>query len=425
MRNLIILSLLLSLSFSGNTQGVFEKYFTSSSLRLDYILAGNADTAVAYLHALKKEPFWGGSRTNLLDTFQYGQYFLKVYDKASGKLIYTRGFSDLFHEWQTTSEARKMKKAFSETVLMPYPKNDIRLDIYKRKRNEKFARFFSLSVDPNDLQINRDTVADYPTEKIGGNNDPSRAVDLVFIPEGYTQQEMDKFREDAKRFAAYLMSWAPFRDYKDKFNFWIVKAPSIDEGTDMPERNSWKRTLVNSSFNTFGTARYLTTQDVFKLRDVASNVPYDEICILVNTSRYGGGGIYNFYNLCTADNKSSEFVFCHEFGHAFASLADEYVEEDLQTALMYNLKVEPSDPNITTLVNFGRKWKSMVAAGTPIPTPATNKDDQTIGAFEGAGYLKKGIYRPAMDCSMRSVRNDYFCAVCRDAITKMILFYAQ
>ena len=284
---------------------------------------------------------------------------------------------------------------------------------------------FTLTVHPNDVQITRDTVANYPTEKIMGTHDPANAVDLVFVPEGYTQAEMGKFREDAKRFAGYLMSWAPFRDYKDKFNFWIVEAPSLDEGTDMPELGIWKRTLVNSGFNTFGTPRYLTTSDVFTLRDVAGNAPYDQICILVNTDRYGGGGIYNFYNLCTSDNKSSAFVFCHEFGHAFASLADEYVEEDLQTASMYNLKVEPSDPNITTLVNFGKKWKSMVSVGTPIPTPATNKDDRTIGAYEGAGYMKKGIYRPQMDCSMRSVRNDYFCAVCRDAITKMILFDAQ
>lgn len=425
MKSVICLVGIWVLSLSSYAQDTYNQYFTNASLRLDYILAGNADTANAYLYALKREPFWGGSKSNLLDTFRYGHYFLKVYDQASGKLIYSRGYSDLFREWQTTAEAKKLKRAFSETVLMPFPKNSIKLEIYKRNRNEKFNRIFALSVNPDDRQINRDTVENYPTERILGNADPAHAVDLVFVPEGYTADQMEKFTQDAKRFAGYLLSWAPFRDYKDKFNVWIVKAPSTDAGTDIPGENLWNRTLVNTNFFTFGTDRYLTTQDVFKLRDVAAHAPYDQICILVNTSKYGGGGIYNFYDLCTADNPSSEFVFCHEFGHAFASLADEYVEEGLETASMYNLKVEPSDPNITTLVNFSKKWKSMVAKGTPIPTPSTNKDDTTIGAFEGAGYLKKGIYRPTMDCSMRSVRNDYFCPVCRDAITKMILFYAK
>ncbi len=420
MRNLALVCLLVLSAAEITAQPVFDKYFIPSSLRFDYILAGNADTTLIYYHELRKEPFWGGSRTQLIDSFNYGDYMLNVRDVASGKLIYSHGYSNLFREWQATSEAKKLKKAFTETVTMPFPKYPVTLEILKRKRNQSLYSLFKYKIDPKDVQINRDTIPGYSTEKIIDSGDAANKVDIVFIPEGYTAADMNKFRTDAKRFATYLISWAPYKDYADKFNFWIVNAPSLDRGTDLPGQHIWNRTAVNSNFYTFGTDRYLTTQDVYSVRNIAACVPYDQICILVNTEKYGGGGVYNFYNLCTADNSSSEFVFCHEFGHSFAGLADEYVEPGLQTASMYSLKAEPWEPNITTLVHFDKKWKKMLSKETPVPTPIAKAKDFSLGVFEGAGYLEKGIFRPAMDCSMRSIKNNFFCAVCQEAIRKKI-----
>ena len=68
----------------------FDKYFHNKTLRLDYA----------------QEPYWGGSKTNLIDTMFYGNYYLNVYDIASDKLIYSRGYCTLFGEWQTTDEAQ-------------------------------------------------------------------------------------------------------------------------------------------------------------------------------------------------------------------------------------------------------------------------------------------------------------------------------
>jgi IgA Peptidase M64/Peptidase M64 N-terminus len=425
MRILISSILFLILSAVITAQPSFDAYFTPASLRFDYILAGNSDTSLIYYHQLKKEPFWGGSRTQLIDSFNFGDFMLKVTDVATGTLIYSHGFSDLFREWQATSQAKILKKAFTESVIMPFPRKSVQIEIYKRKRDQSLYSLFKFKVNPSDIEINRDTLAGYSTEKIIDSGDPAQKVDVVFIPEGYTAADMEKFRRDAKRFAGYLMSWSPFKENANKFNFWIVNAPSLDKGTDIPGRNIWKRTAVNSNFYTFGTDRYLTTTDIYAVRDIAAHVPYDQICILVNTEKYGGGGIYNFYNLCTTDNSNSEFVFCHEFGHAFGGLADEYVEPGLQTASMYNLKAEPWEPNITTLVHFDRKWKGMLPKETVVPTPISNSNENTLGVFEGAGYLEKGIYRPAMDCSMRSVRNNFFCPVCQEAIRKMILSYTR
>jgi hypothetical protein len=67
----------------------------------------------------------------------------------------------------------------------------------------------------------------------------------------------------------------------------------------------------------------------------------------------------------------------------------------------------------------------MIKPGTPVPTPATNILSKTTGVYEGGGYVAKGVYRPAMDCRMKSNRPDDFCEVCQKSIEKMIFFVTQ
>lgn len=115
----------------------------------------------------------------------------------------------------------------------------------------------------------------------------------------------------------------PFKSKKSKFNVSAVLTPSLESGTDIPGENIYKNTL-NSTFYTFDVSRYLTTGDMRPILDAAANVPYDQICVLVNSERYGGGGFYNFVSVCTADNELTKEVFIHEFGHGFAGLGDKY-----------------------------------------------------------------------------------------------------
>jgi hypothetical protein len=236
---------------------------------------------------------------------------------------------------------------------------------------------------------------------------------------------MDSFKEDCERFAGYLFNSSPFRENKNKFNIWGIEAPSAESGTDIPKEDIWKKTLVNSTFYTFDLERYLMTYDNKTLRNIASNAPYDQIYILVNSDKYGGGSIYNHYSMSVTKNKYFEFIVTHEFGHGFASLADEYYTSDVAYQNFYPLDVEPTDPNLTTLVDFDSKWKDLVEDGTPIQTPDTDEYKNKVGVFEGGGYMEKGIYRPAHDCSMKSIKVDNFCPVCKRAIKQMIDFYTE
>jgi hypothetical protein len=167
------------------------------------------------------------------------------------------------------------------------------------------------------------------------------------------------------------------------------------------------------------------TSDFKKVRDVASNVPYDQIIILVNHPRYGGGGIYNFYAISTVDNINSGFVFTHEFGHSFAGLGDEYSGAGSAVEDFYSTDKEPWEPNITTLVNFDKKWKGMLLPETPVPTPDTDNWKGKVGVFEGAGYMEKGVYRPYIDCSMNVIKFNNFCPVCKRSIERMIEYYSH
>jgi hypothetical protein len=406
-------------------QIMFDDYFEDKTLRLDYFHSGNSESDFYSFDELIEEPFWGGSKVNLIDKFNYGKYKIEVYDEASNTLIYSRGYSTLFNEWQTTEEAKQTMKTFSETVVFPFPKYPVIVKFYAANRKNEWIKKFEYPVDPENYFIKKERTYKFETFDVIVSGEPSLKIDIAFIPDGYTAEEMELFRKDSEKFARYLFNSTPFKENKDKFNIRGVLAPSKESGSDIPAENIWKNTILNSTFYTFGTERYLMTSDNKTLRHVASNVPYDQIYIIVNSDKYGGGAIYNHYSLCVNRNPVEEFVFVHEFGHGFASLADEYWTSDVAYQDFYPLDVEPTDPNLTTLVNFDSKWKDLVEDGTPIPTPDTDEYKNKVGAFEGGGYMEKGIYRPSADCTMKSAKVDNFCPVCKRAIQEMIEFYSE
>ncbi len=411
------------LMYSSDSQVVFEQYFESASMRFDYIITGNSREQHIQFEQLKKEPFWGGPRQVLIEPFDLGDYQFQVFDYETNELLYSRGFSDLFFEWQDTEEARYIDRSYYGSIVFPFPKNKIHLHILRRKRSKEWTLLHQTSIDPKHYFIQEETPPPYPVKTIQESGNPAEKIDLVILPEGYTKREMRKFKRDVKRFTHYFFQHEPFSSYRDAFNIHAVMAPSAESGTDIPGDSIWKNTLLNTHFYTFDSERYLTTRDVKTMRDVAAAAPYDQIYILVNTDKYGGGGIYNFYNLCSSDHPNSEKVFVHEFGHAFACLSDEYAYDATPADSLYSMNEELWQVNISNLVDFDSKWKDLVKESTPIPTPDTPEYQNEVGAFEGGGYTLKGIYRPTYDCRMRSNAVNDFCPVCERHLIEMIQFY--
>jgi hypothetical protein len=401
-------------------QNIFDSLFHSKTLRLDCMMAGTSTQTSLFLLAMKQQPVWGGPRKTLVDDLDFGKYRVLLLSESKRDTLYLRGFSTLFEEWQTTIEAKTVSRAFPLAVTVPYPKSDGWALVEKRSKAGTWDQLLSVWVDVDSPAIIRDEPKPVVSKLLVNNGNAADCVDLVFLAEGYTAAQMDKFYGDVARMSNYLLGVEPFAKMKNRINIWAVASPSLQSGPDDPNKQVWRQTAFNTSFNTFGTDRYLETFDLFAIHDALANVPCDHPIVLVNTSKYGGGGVYNSCSVASADDRLSNIVFVHELGHGLGGLGDEYYNSDVAYSDYFDLAVEPWEPNLTTMVNFDKKWRHMMSADTPVPTPEETEYKNTIGVFEGGGYVAKGVFRPAMECRMKSNEPKAFCKVCQWNIEKVI-----
>jgi hypothetical protein len=177
---ILITSILLfaNLAFSQNN---FDQYFENKTLRLDYYHTGNSVEDSYSIDELIEEPYWGGSKTNLLDRFDYGKYKFVVKDFDSGKEIYSRTYATLFSEWQTTDEAKQTTKSFSETIVFPYPKNSVTVEFYSRDKKNILHKKFEYVVNPISYFIKTERTLEYINFEVLNNDESDEAVDIVII----------------------------------------------------------------------------------------------------------------------------------------------------------------------------------------------------------------------------------------------------
>lgn len=415
--------LLLCVSTIGHAQE-FEKYFEDKTLRLDYIFGGDVNKQFILLDELASYPEWSGRKHHLSENALKGNGQVRVFDTETDNLIYTNSFSTLFQEWLTTEEATRLTKSFENVFLVPFPKNKVRIELVLFDINGNEKDKLVHYVDPKDILIHNKGLENV-TEHVYVHKakDNNKAINVVFVAEGFQEKEINKFMDAVKISIEQILGHKPFDKFADNFNFIAVKSVSLDSGVSVPRKGNWKKTAVESNFDTFYSERYLTTNRIKKLHDILAGIPYEHIIILANTDVYGGGGIFNSYTLTTTGHKDFKPVVVHEFGHSFAGLADEYFyEEDVLSDFISN-KTEPWEKNITTLVDFDSKWKKKLKKGTPIPTDIKDSKKYTIGAYEGLEGRK--IYKGTLDCRMKTNQYPSFCPVCQDAIEELILYYTE
>lgn len=402
----------------------FETYFSDSTLRIDYIFAGNVKEQNIYVDKLNMMPHWYGKRHHLNEVPVEGNGQIIVRSHSTGKEIYRNSFSTLFQEWLSYDEAKTIKKSFENVFLVPMPKDTVDVTLNLMNNRREVMATYTHTVYPKDIlirQIGMHGITPYVSLQTA--KDTTKCIHIAYLAEGYKESEMDVFLQDARKATDAIFAHEPFKSMKERFNIIAVKAKSEESGTSEPSKKIWKNTVLHSHFDTFYSDRYLTTLNIKDMHDVLAGTPYEHIIVLVNTEKYGGGGILNSYNLSMTHHPSFLPVVVHEFGHSFAGLADEYAY-DFEQIPMYPHDIEPWEQNITTLKNFNGKWENMILKGTPIPTPLTVKKS-TIGVYEGAGYSMKGVYRGAQDCRMRTNENPMFCPVCQNALRKLINFYTE
>jgi hypothetical protein len=466
----------------------FDDFFLDKALRFNLYQVGDAKEESVTLDQIYEEAVWPESRTHLIDPFTHGRYAVELYDIVSNRLIYSRGFDTTFAEYRTTTPALNgVQRVFQRSVRVPHPKRPFLFEVEARDKFHVLHPIFSQVVDPTDYHIIRETTsaagAVYEAQKTG---DPHERVDLSFIAEGYTAEDLDKFKSDVDRLSAYLFTVEPYKSARDRFNVRGVFHPSAERAMDEPRQRVYRKTLLNASFNAFDLDRYMLIEEDFRMHEIAAEVPTDAIIVLVNSKRYGGGSICFDYCVSTVDNAASPRVMIHELGHSFAGLADEYYTSEVSYNDFYPKGVEPLEPNITALLDPADvKWKDLLSPGLAIPTEygkdeiealqagrRKNREEQVraledaknkgadaaqlrkveakyreadaalskkieainrryasledkVGVFEGAGYSSKGLYRPQLHCIMISSPKGEFCKVCQRAISQMIDYFGE
>ncbi len=445
----------------------YDAAFTGETMRVDYLQTGGRGIEAVALDRIVNDGPWPGSRTNLIDETNLGKYLFEVIDRGTNRVIYSRGFANLYGEWETTAEAREIHRTFSGTLRFPWPKQPVQVVLKKRDRLNAFHEFWSAIIDPDSRQVNRARLAPAGSVlTLWESGPPEAKVDLLLIGDGYTEREMAKFEADAKRLVDRMFALEPYKGRRGDFNVRAVAVPSAESGIHNPRTREMRRTRVGAEYNVFDSERYALALDNRNWRDIASAAPYDAVEILINNRYYGGGGIFNDHAAVAVDSGSADYIFAHEFGHHFAGLGDEYYTSDVAYETGAAEKVEPWEPNVTALHDPAMlKWKDLVTPGTPLPTPwekeayekrsaeiqaerrrlraagapesamdalfASQKAWETkflssmahsgkVGAFEGASYEPRGLYRPEADCIMFTRDEVGFCRVCRRAIERVI-----
>lgn len=466
----------------------FDEYFQDKALRVDLYQSGDAKSETLTIHRLVEEPLWPESKAGLIPPFDYGRYVLRIYDAASNRLIFSRGFETMFAEYKTTSPALAgTVRVFERSVRFPLPKRPVLLVVEQRDKQNLLHPAFTRTIDPADYHILREKPAagDWTFDvRLAG--DPHDKVDFVFLAEGYTAADRDKFKADVERMTATLFSIEPYKTMQGSFNVRAVFRPSAERGMDEPRQRAYKKTVLNASFNAFDLDRYMLIEEDHLMHELAAQVPYDVLAVLVNSARYGGGSIGLDYCVTTVDHPASPQVFVHELGHSFAYLADEYYQSEVSYNDFYPKGIEPLEPNITALLDPARvKWQDLLSPGVGVPTEygkeriealqaelrenraarakaldeartraasatevrnleAKSKAaeeglgkkiaairaqyaslEDKVGVFEGAGYASKGLYRSMIYCIMIGNPKNEFCRVCQAAIARMIDFTAR
>jgi hypothetical protein len=230
-----------------------------------------------------------------------------------------------------------------------------------------------------------------PSTTILDNGPSSNRVDIALVGDGYTEAQLPTYAAHAQNTLNAFFNQTPLSLYKSLFNVHRVDVTSNQSGVDNdPSPGVLRDTAMDMEFWCFGIERLLCV-DPIKAFGYAANAPqFDQILALGNSTKYGGAG-YSDLGTFAGGNGAALEIALHEFGHAFADLADEY---DYGDGATYN-GTEPGQPNMTKqtaaqIAASQTKWHRWLGSSG-------------VGAYQGAGYHQFGLYRPTVDSKMRSL----------------------
>jgi hypothetical protein len=278
---------------------------------------------------------------------------------------------------------------------------ELRIDLRDSLRTRTLGRISMSELRKKMAQSSASPLAAPKVTTVVDNGPVANRYDIVILGDGYQASEEARFYSDIDRWRKDLFGREPFKSYERFFNVHAVFRASIESGADQPDVSPpiVKNTAYDATYNYSGTARCLYIKNRTLATSDAKLAPDVEgrVVVFVNSSRYGGcaGTFAVSYN-----GSSGPVVQSHEFGHSFGGLADEY---DYGRSGTYSGS-EPSQANITADPTGKAKWPLWLGYNG-------------IGAYQGAGYYKTGLYRPKNNCLMRSLSAP-LCEICIEQLCK-------
>lgn len=399
-----------------------------------YSIAGWAASAVADPHRRGRLDERGGYRWSLHD--------------AQGRVLASRGYSTLLEEWQSTVVDRddSVTGDFRETHVVPWVEGAT-LRIERRGEHDRFE---TLLVQRLPGAAGVPPAPEPPARTLRRLHGEAGLRPILFVSEGYAAGEGEAFFARAEHACRLLLEASPFAERRERLAVAALHVPSRASGIPAEPGEAVAGTAFGTHYGTFGMARYMVAEDLHALHRAVDGLGALTLVLLANSSVYGGSGIFNSNATLGAHMDEADFayVLLHELGHSLGGLGDEYFGKEITYATDLESAGLPWEPNVSVLDAQGRpKWAAQLDPGLALPTPwqheaflalmaagaapaeqreqvaallASEPLRGRVGAFEGARYLARGLYRPEVDCRMFSKTAPRFCAVCQQAMVDVL-----
>ncbi|MCD8386660.1 MAG: M64 family metallopeptidase [Bacteroidales bacterium] len=348
-------------------------------------------------------PGWWGRTVNL-DTIPYrSTMVVSIVDLTTGQVYYKKSYLRGFAPSVADSTVEV------QSVLMPLPKVPSKLIVADVDNRGKIRSEQSFDISPAVTSALTCAIPEnMPRFEVMHRASHPNPVRIAIVAEGFTQEEMPRFRVKADSIVRNMLTQPGWSDYADRVNIIAVEVPSRDSGITKESQGEIYDTALGARFAPEALDRLIVLRGNERLVSALSGLPYEHAMVIANTETYGGCGPYNTWSIGYGGPWLCE-VSIHEFGHTFAGLGDEYEDG---YSIEFPSDIEPQEPNITTLFDFSNKWQNLI-------------DEGKAGLVEGAGYVSKGVWRGCPNCLMRTVQEMRFCPVCAQAIAKVILLYTE
>lgn len=229
------------------------------------------------------------------------------------------------------------------------------------------------------------------TSLLGAPDRPG--IHLLILNDGFLPPDMGLYRDAADSVLKELMGRPEIAAHKDAWNVHVAEMTLLNDATGQYQASTLGTKLGCLNM----AARVICHGDGRVERAAMAYLPHYTVgLLLLNSTAIGGSATGSIGGTTLRTGFAATSV--HELGHAFADLADEYVEIANTTPYM-----EFNAPNLTLKTNRNEiPWRHWIAADTPVPTLTSLDDHNYVGLFEGGGYVSNGIYRPTFWSFMRA-----------------------